>query len=88
MPTQQNPFAIGTSSILSNRISEQEAQLLELEGAKKTPSELDRIRYDAEMAIKNPKYLSPDEMQNLFTYLHYYGEDELYDKLAQRIRPQ
>lgn len=87
MPTQQNPFARGTASLLSNRISNQEAQLLELEGAKKTPTELDRLRHDAEMAIKDPKYLSPDEMQDLFTYLHYYGENELYDKLAKRIRP-
>lgn len=87
MPTQQNPFARGTASLLSNRISKQEAQLMELEGVKKTPSELERIRHDAEMAIKNPKYVSQDEMQDLFTYLHYYGEDELYDKLAQRIRP-
>lgn len=87
MPTQQNPFARGTASLLSNRISNQEAQLMELEGVEKTPSELDRIRHDAEMAIKNPKYVSQDEMQNLFTYLNYYGEDELYDKLAQRIRP-
>lgn len=87
MPAQQNPFARGTASLLSNRISKQEAQLMELEGVKKTPSELERIRHDAEMAIKNPKYVSQDEMQDLFTYLHYYGEDELYDKLAQRIRP-
>ena len=87
MPTQQNPFARGTASLLSNRISKQEAQLMELEGVKKTPSELDRIRHDAEMAIKNPKYVSQDEMQDLFTYLNYYGENELYDKLAQRIRP-
>jgi hypothetical protein len=87
MPTQQNPFARGTASLLSNRISNQEAQLMELEGVKKTPSELDRIRHDAEMAIKNPKYVSQDEMQDLFTYLNYYGENELYDKLAQRIRP-
>lgn len=87
MPTQQNPFARGTASLLSNRISRQEAQLMELEGAKKTPSELDRIRHDAEMALENPKHVSPEEMQDLFTYLHYYGENELYDKLAQRIRP-
>ena len=87
MPTQQNPFARGTASLLSNRISNQEAQLMELEGVKKTPSELDRIRHDAEMAIKDPKYVSQDEMQDLFTYLNYYGENELYDKLAQRIRP-
>lgn len=87
MPTQQNPFARGTASLLSNRISNQEAQLMELEGVKKTPSDLDRLRYDAEMALKNPKHVSQDEMQDLFTYLHYYGEDELYNKLAQRIRP-
>ena len=87
MPAQQNPFARGTASLLSNRISNQEAQLMELEGVKKTPSELDRLRHDAEMAIKNPKYVSPEEMQDLFTYLHYYDENELYDKLAQRIRP-
>lgn len=87
MPTQQNPFARGTASILSNRISNQEAQLMELEGAKKTPSELERIRYDAEMALQNPKHVSPEEMQDLFTYLHYYDENELYNKLAQRIRP-
>lgn len=87
MPTQQNPFARGTASLLANRISSQEAQLMELEGVTKTPSQLERIRHDADMAIKNPKYVSPEQMQDLFTYLHYYGENELYDKLAKRIRP-
>lgn len=87
MPTQQNPFARGTASILSDHISNQQAQLMELEGKIKTPSELDRIRYDAEMAIENPKYVSPEEMQDLFTYLKYYGENDLYNKLAKRIRP-
>jgi hypothetical protein len=87
MPVQQNPFARGTGSILSKRISDQEAQLMELEGVEKTPSKLDGLRYDAEMAIKNPEYITQEQMQDLFTYLHYYGEDDLYNKLAQRIRP-
>jgi hypothetical protein len=87
MPVQQNPFARGTGSILSKRISDQEAQLMELEGVEKTPSKLDGLRYDAEMAIKNPEYITQEQMQDLFTYLHYYGEDDLYNKLAKRIRP-
>lgn len=87
MPVQQNPFARGTGSILSKRISDQEAQLMELEGVEKTPSKLDGLRHDAEMAIKNPEYITQEQMQDLFTYLHYYGEDDLYNKLAKRIRP-
>ena len=62
MPVQQNPFARGTGSILSKRISDQEAQLMELEGVIKTPSQLDGLRYDAEMAIKNPEYFTQEQI--------------------------